>query len=239
MARHRTGGSSVTLNGAVALPFSTARSTPPSPGEGAPRIRRPAVVQGSPELDVWLDRDQPPSPSSIQPTFSFPAVTSSTPPSPPPKDSPPSTPAKGGFYKNSSSIAKAKEHRTPASTQPAKLNWRDKGQDLAKFRRKNSLNSGEKTLSIPQIVAGAGGIAVVIMLLIVFANGRGKSPIVKHMERREQILAATLAPTTTPGVRCSFSPPPYCADSPLLNRRQERWKSTTRFETSWRRTLVT
>lgn len=186
----------------MAIPFSTARSTPPSPGEGgAPRIRRPAAVVGSPELDVWLDRDQGPSPT--QPSFSFPPVTSSAPP-PPPKDHPPSTPPKGGFYKNSSSIAKAKERRAPGTTaQPAKLNWRDKGQDLARLRKK-TLGNGS-AFSIPQLLAGAGGAALVLFLLVTLSKGRSKSPIVKHMERREQILAATLAPTTSPTVRSFLS----------------------------------
>ncbi|GAA5850377.1 hypothetical protein JCM8547_001852 [Rhodosporidiobolus lusitaniae] len=190
MGRHRTGTSSVTLNGSVALPFSTARSTPPSPGDAnAPRNRRPAVVQGSPELDVWLEQSQPDSP---QPTFSFPAVTSSSPPSPPPKDHPP-PPAKGGFYKNSSSIAKAKAQRAP----PAKLNWRDKGQDLARLRKKAA--GADDTLSVQQIAAGAGALAFVVMVVILFASGRSKSPIVRHMERREQILAVSLPVSSTSG----------------------------------------
>ncbi|GAA5885976.1 hypothetical protein JCM6882_004219 [Rhodosporidiobolus microsporus] len=197
MARHRNPGSSFTLNGATAItmPFSTARSSPPSPTDGSgPRNRRPAVVQGSPELDVWLEQSQPTSP---QPTFSFPSVAaSSAPPSPPPKDLPP-TPAKsaGGFYKNSSSIAKAREHR---SQSPTKLNWRDKGQDFARLKKKAM--SQEETVSVQQIAAGAGALAFVVMVVIIFASGRGKSPIVKHMERREQILAATYAPSNTAGL---------------------------------------
>ncbi|GAA5820164.1 hypothetical protein JCM11251_005510 [Rhodosporidiobolus azoricus] len=196
MARHRNPGSSFTLNGATAItmPFSTARSSPPSPTDGSgPRNRRPAVVQGSPELDVWLEHSQPTSP---QPTFSFPSVGSS-PPSPPPKDLPP-TPSKtggGGFYSKSSSIAKAREHR---SQSPTKLNWRDKGQDLAKLRKKAM--SQEETVSMQQIAAGAGALAFIVMFVIIFASGRTKSPIVKHMERREQILAASLAPSNTAGM---------------------------------------
>ncbi|GAA6001302.1 hypothetical protein JCM10207_006598 [Rhodosporidiobolus poonsookiae] len=196
---HRNAGSSFTLNGASAfnLPFSSARSSPPSP-ENQPRNRRPAAVQGSPELDVWLEHSQQSSP---QPTFSFPAVSAS-PPLPPPKELPPTPPSKGSFYKNSSSIAQARQHRG----QPAKLNWRDKGQELAKLRKKAA--GEDDTLSFKQIGLGAGGLALVVMVVILLASGRSKSPIVKHMERREQILAASLAPSTTAG-----TPPPRPHDS--------------------------
>ncbi|GAA6040235.1 hypothetical protein JCM8097_004198 [Rhodosporidiobolus ruineniae] len=195
-SRHRNPSASMTLNGATAinLLFSTARSSPPrSPSDEGPRNRRPAVVQGSPELDVWLDHSQPTSP---QPTFSFPTVSSNSPPALPPKDLPPTPIKKGSFYKNSSSIAKARAARSP----PAKLNWRDKGQDLARLRKKAMSDDGG--LSVQQICAGAGALAFVVMVVIIFASGRGKSPIVKHMERREQLLAASLAPSNTAG------PPP-------------------------------
>ncbi|GAA5984875.1 hypothetical protein JCM11641_005448 [Rhodosporidiobolus odoratus] len=200
MARHRNPGSTFTLNGATAVtfPISTARSSPPPSGASVgPRARRPAAVEGSPELEIWLD--SPPSsssPTSQQPTFSFPTVSSNSPAALPPKELPP-TPTKGSFYKNSSSIAKARQNRQ----QPAKVNWRDKGQDFAKLRKKAL--SDQESLSVQQIAAGAGALAFVVMVVIIFASGRSKSPIVKHMERREQILAASLAPSITVG-----APPP-------------------------------
>ncbi|BGP16396.1 hypothetical protein JCM10213_004047 [Rhodosporidiobolus nylandii] len=200
MARHRNASAAFTLNGATAvdMPFSTARSTPPSPGDGeGPRSRRPAPVEHSPELDVWLDDSGASSPATQQPTFSFPTVSSNSPPAVPAKELPPALPPKGSFYKNSSSIAQARQHRGG----PQKLNWRDKGQDLARLKKKAL--SDDESLSVQQIAAGAGAIAFVVMVVILWASSRSKSPIVKHMERREQILAASLAPSISAG-----SPPP-------------------------------
>ncbi|GAA5866862.1 hypothetical protein JCM1840_004293 [Sporobolomyces johnsonii] len=193
MPRHRPPTASITLDGAglFAFPIAPAATSTadPLPSNG-PRPRRPAVP--SPEIGVWYqDSDSGDSSSrgiSPQPIFSFPATnTSSSPslPSPLPKDLPPKS--TGGFYKNSSSIAHARK-----ATVSAKLNWRDKGQDYAALR-KQALGKGGDGMRVSQIAAGAGTLAVVIMIVVLMSTS--KSPSVKHMERREQELAAALRPS--------------------------------------------
>ncbi|BGP48290.1 hypothetical protein JCM10450v2_004162 [Rhodotorula kratochvilovae] len=208
--RHRSPGSEVTLKGdaGVAFPFSTStgRSSPPAPANGdGPRSRRPAAIHDSSELDIRFDAP-PPSPPARQqqqqPDFSFPTVSSaaySPPPSPPPKEAPP-TAAKGGFYSKSSSIKQAREYKstlgnggslaTPNTGRP--LQWRDKGQEMARLRKKAATEQG---YSVQQIAVGAGTLAALVLVVILWGSTRGKSPIVKHMQRREQILAASLMPT--------------------------------------------
>ncbi|GAA5823411.1 hypothetical protein JCM3770_000730 [Rhodotorula araucariae] len=207
--RHRSPGSEVTLNGEASLapPFSTStsrRSSPPAPLNGTgPRSRRPAAIHDSSELEIRFDAP-PPSPPAHQPQqpdFSFPTVASaaySPPPSPPPKDAPPTT-AKGGFYSKSSSIKQAREFKSTlgsgsvATSGPGRpLQWRDKGQEMARMRKKAATEQG---FSMQQIAVSAGTLAALVLVVILYGSARGKSPIVKHMQRREQILAASLMPT--------------------------------------------
>jgi histidinol-phosphate/aromatic aminotransferase/cobyric acid decarboxylase-like protein len=101
--------------------------------------------------------------------------------------------AGSGFYSKSSSIAQARQHKQ------RNLNWRDKGQELARLRKKAASNQG---LTVQQIAGGAGTLAVLMLVVILWASRQGKSPVVKHMQRREQILAASLAPTAPRTVRC-------------------------------------
>ncbi|GAA6060107.1 hypothetical protein JCM10212_003515 [Sporobolomyces blumeae] len=187
MSRHRTPAGDVTLNGADQVLFpSTSTAVESSPSNG-PVSRRPAA-RASPELDVWY---QPPAidhgpstPPFSQPSFSFPTASSSPPPpSPPPKEPPKRT---KGFYKNSSSIAHAR-----SVTLGQKMNWRDKGQDLAAMRKKAlAQNDGVK---VSYIATGAGAFALVLMVVVLMSTN--KSPTVAHMKRREVELAAALAPT--------------------------------------------
>ncbi|GAA5996510.1 O-fucosyltransferase family protein [Rhodotorula paludigena] len=211
--RHRNPGSEVTFKGGdtpFALPFSTStgRSSPPAAsafnGEG-PRARRPAAMNDSSELDIRYDMHDI-SPTTQQPDFSFPTVSSaaySPPPSPPPKEALPVLAKKGagGFYSKSSSIAQAREHKSarqgPLHHQHQQApQWRDKGQELARLRKKAASDKG---LSMQQIVAGAGTLAVLVLVVVLWGSSRGKSPLVKHMQRREQILAASLMPSP-PGI---------------------------------------
>ncbi|BGP32302.1 hypothetical protein JCM10296v2_004083 [Rhodotorula toruloides] len=196
--RHRSPGSEFTLNGttAISLPFSMTTATaersspPPNSSNQGPRARRPVQQTHNveTEVDVWLVDPQPQAADAGQPDFSFPVISSSAyspPPSPPPKDAP-APAAKSGFYSKSSSIAQARQHKQ------RNLNWRDKGQEIARLRKKAASNQG---LTVQQIAGGAGTLAVLMLVVILWASRQGKSPIVKHMQRREQILAASLAPT--------------------------------------------
>lgn len=158
----------------------------------------------------------PPSPPAYkpppEPDFSFPTVASaaySPPPSPPPKDVP--TPsAKGGFYSKSSSIKQAREYKStlgagvaPPVLEGRPLQWRDKGQEMARLRKKAAT---DKSLTMQQVAVGAGTLACLVLVVILWGSARGKSPVVKHMERREQILAASLAPTPPHVVRLASLP---------------------------------
>lgn len=171
----------------------------------------------------------PPSPPAAtaarkvtpEPDFSFPTVTSaaySPPPSPPPKDVLPpassssATGARGGFYSKSSSIKQAREYKSTLAGAPnatfegRPLQWRDKGQEMARLRKKAAT---DKSLTMHQVAVGAGTLACLVLVVILWGSSRGKSPIVKHMQRREQILAASLAPTPPHVVR----PRPPCSPS--------------------------
>lgn len=202
--RHRSPGSDFTLNGttAISLPFSTTTATaersspPPNSANHGPRARRPVQQTHNveTEVDVWLVDPQSQPADAGQPDFSFPVISSaaySPPPSPPPKDAP-APASKSGFYSKSSSIAQARQHKQ------RNLNWRDKGQEIARLRKKAATNQG---LTLQQIASGAGTLAVLMLVVILWASRQGKSPIVKHMQRREQILAASLAPTAPNMVR--------------------------------------
>lgn len=247
--RHRNPGSDVTFKGGdtpFALPFSTStgRSSPPAAsafnGEG-PRARRPVAMNDSSELDIRYDMHDI-SPTTQQPDFSFPTVSSaaySPPPSPPPKEAPPVLAKKGagGFYSKSSSIAQAREHKSarqgPLHHQHQQApQWRDKGQELARLRKKAASDKG---LSMQQIVAGAGTLAVLVLVVVLWGSSRGKSPLVKHMQRREQILAASLMPSP-PGIVRSipsvFGPGRDSDVSSACRPSRRRFASTTRSETS-------
>ncbi|GAA5910465.1 hypothetical protein JCM8208_004484 [Rhodotorula glutinis] len=218
--RHRSPASDFTLQGdtAFVMPSSSTtsrRSSPPaSTSTDGPRARRPAPVHDASDLDIRFDMPPPSPPAATaarkvtpEPDFSFPTVTSaaySPPPSPPPKDVLPpassssATGARGGFYSKSSSIKQAREYKSTLAGAPnatfegRPLQWRDKGQEMARLRKKAAT---DKSLTMHQVAVGAGTLACLVLVVILWGSSRGKSPIVKHMQRREQILAASLAPT--------------------------------------------
>lgn len=232
--RHRSPASDFTLQGdtAFVMPSSSTtsrRSSPPaSSSNDGPRARRPAPVHDASELDIRFDMPPPSPPAATvrkvtpEPDFAFPTVTSaaySPPPSPPPKDVPPpssssATATKGGFYSKSSSIKQAREYKSTlagpsnATFEGRPLQWRDKGQEMARLRKKAAT---DKSLTMHQVAVGAGTLACLVLVVILWGSSRGKSPIIKHMQRREQILAASLAPTPPHVVRrspsSSFLPP--------------------------------
>lgn len=232
--RHRAPASDMTLKGDIVLDFPSSTTTATRRRESTPttdsvlaRNRRQTTAGGdAAEVDIWVESGDSyvpllpsssnlPSPSESE----FAPFVMDPPPSPPPKDIPPAPtistlPSKGGFYSKSTSIAQARSHKSLKQLQgmhdhrqqPTRpLNWRDKGQEMARLRKKSATSAG-LGLSIQQIIGTAATIAILTLGAVVYVSSRGKSAVVKHMQRREQILAASLAPTSSSIVRCLFCP---------------------------------
>lgn len=198
------------------------RESTPAAESSLARTRRPVTNNGVADLDVWIEsRDSyapllpsssiapSPTPSPIDSDFG-PFVTDA-PPSPPPKDAQQPFPAtsslasKGGFYSKSTSIAQARSHKSLKQLQgvsdlrtgPARpLKWRDKGQEMARAR-KGSGTPAKLGITLRQVVGAVASMAVLSLGAVVYVNSRGKNAVVKHMQRREQVLAASLAPTSS------------------------------------------
>ncbi|GAA5963618.1 hypothetical protein JCM8115_002051 [Rhodotorula mucilaginosa] len=236
--RHRTPASDMTLKGDIVLDFPSSittatrrrESTPTTESVLARNRRQTAAGTDAAEVDIWVEsRDSyvpllPSSSNLPSPSESeFAPFVMDPPPSPPPKDIPPAPtistlPSKGGFYSKSTSIAQARSHKSLKQLQgmhdhrqqPTRpLNWRDKGQEMARLRKKSATSAG-LGLSIQQIIGTAATIAILTLGAVVYVSSRGKSAVVKHMQRREQILAASLAPTSS---SISHHRPPHMHES--------------------------
>lgn len=209
------------------------REVTPTSDSNLARTRRSAPPHEEPSVDVWVESRESYAPlrplssggSTSSTDSGYVAFATEAPPSPPPKDesagvspfsSTSTLPSKGGFYSKSTSIAQARSHKSlkqlqgqPELRAPVErpLNWRDKGQEMARLRKKGASRAGVD-VSLRQVVGVVASLAILSLGAVVYVNSRGKSAVVKHMQRREQTLAASLTPTSSSLVSLEVRSPP-------------------------------